>query len=220
MVRTTLITILIASMAVSVAHGKRRKSRHGKLMVDSGTVGATVYVDGKRKANLPMKKPLRFKAGKHTIRVSLMGHADYIDRFSIRRGRTTKLSIELVPMTGVLRLRSRPKGALAVLDGGILGRTPVVGELEPGNHQLEVRRDGYRSHRRQIELLPGEEMVLEIALTPEPAVVGGVAWHKNKWVWIAAAGVAVIGALATYSLSSDSANEPTPGHLVRIRTTD
>jgi uncharacterized membrane protein len=41
----------------------------------------------------------------------------------------------------------------------------LVVDVEPGPHQIEVRRDGYRTYRTDIDVRPGETRTLNVSLS-------------------------------------------------------
>ena len=206
-------------MMVSVADARRKRSKYGKLKVESLTIGASIYVDGKKRGTVPLKKPISLRTGKYTVRVSHEGFADYIESFKIRRRRTTTLAIDLLPAMGILRVSTMPTDAQVILDGNILGRTPINEEIDPGTHQLELRKKGFKTHRQPLEMLAGDPMELDIQMQRAPPQAAGLAWYEKKWVWITAAGVATLGLTLALLASSDADSVPS-GYLVRVDTVD
>ena len=82
------------------------------------------------------------------------------------RARITALSATL-PAT--LRVTSIPAGANLYLDSPDtppVGSTPATLILTPGEHTLLLKRDGYQTTRRQVELLGGKSQELEVAMQP------------------------------------------------------
>lgn len=56
---------------------------------------------------------------------------------------------------GQLLLESEPSGAEVVLDGRVLGRTPLLAaEIPDGSHEVVVRRKGYQSGHLTVQVLP------------------------------------------------------------------
>lgn len=69
---------------------------------------------------------------------------------------------------GTLVVRIRPLDAIVTVDGerwvGHEGLGELVLDLGVGIHGLEVARDGHRSYRADVEVLPGEETVVNVSL--------------------------------------------------------
>jgi tetratricopeptide (TPR) repeat protein len=66
----------------------------------------------------------------------------------------------------VLFLATSPINADVLLDGEpLVEQTPILlRDLDPGSHRLEIRKSGYRTELREIELVAGEIQSLEIEL--------------------------------------------------------
>lgn len=62
---------------------------------------------------------------------------------------------------------SAPDGAEVLLDGSSVGRVPIAEplSLDPGHHVVEVRFEGHRDVRRDLDLEAGEVRTLEILLS-------------------------------------------------------
>ena len=85
----------------------------------------------------------------------------------------------------ILFLTTNPINADVLLDGEPLSEpTPLLlRDLEPGSHELEIRKAGYRIERREVDLSVGEIQTLEIELASlsfnpvlpeeETVVIGG-----------------------------------------------
>ncbi len=65
---------------------------------------------------------------------------------------------------------SVPAGAEVSVDGDLAGNTPMVLELSPGAHRLEVRASGFRPARRDLHLRAGDSESWAVHL--EPARLG------------------------------------------------
>lgn len=74
-----------------------------------------------------------------------------------------------------IRLSSTPSGSLVLIDGVSRGLTgdveTVIGDLEPGNYTVTVRKKNYRDGVYPITLSPGETIRLTARLTVDPAFV-------------------------------------------------
>ena len=69
---------------------------------------------------------------------------------------------------GMLVVRFRPLDAVLTVDGerwvGHEGLGELVLDLGAGVHDLEVARDGHRTYRADVEVLPGEQTVINVSL--------------------------------------------------------
>jgi hypothetical protein len=78
------------------------------------------------------------------------------------------------PARARVSVRSNPPGSTVVLDGTDFGQTNLDGFLtlpaqKAGRHVLTVSKDGYHKYERVLELSPGENVPLDISLTPFPS---------------------------------------------------
>ena len=67
--------------------------------------------------------------------------------------------------TGRARVVSTPP-AQVLEDGVALGTTPLVVDLGPGPHALELSAEGHVTQRVQVEISAGEERTIEVTLAP------------------------------------------------------
>ncbi len=68
-----------------------------------------------------------------------------------------------------LYIETNVKDADLVIDGHFMGRLRNKGGidgLDPGRHQLELRRDDYFSAYQEVELAPGEKKSIVLDLAP------------------------------------------------------
>src|SRR5262245_53834254 len=79
------------------------------LTMSCSTKNADVFVDGEKIGQAPIDLPVPVTNGSHTIKVTKLGFAPYIDVFTAKAGTPVKLEVELVPVTGVLHVRSSQK---------------------------------------------------------------------------------------------------------------
>lgn len=171
------------------------------LSLAGATPGADVFVDGEKVGTTPLKGVIAATAGEHTIRVVRPGYAPYIDVFKVRDGRVTRVEAELVPVAGVLRLRSSQSKARVFVDGRFVGEAPIEAELKAGLHQVKVSGFGFREETLTVTAVAGEVLEREVQLTAlppgenpnRPVGVTPPKWYEKWWVWTAGAvGVAAI----------------------------
>lgn len=73
----------------------------------------------------------------------------------------------LVTAAPVLQVSTRPDGAAVRLDGEPRGTTPVEITATPGRHRLELRKSGYVSAVRELDLVAGVRERIEVSLDAE-----------------------------------------------------
>jgi|SRR5688572_4049335 len=70
---------------------------------------------------------------------------------------------------GALALSSNPEGAQVVLNGKLVGQTPVVlNDLPVGSRALVVRREGYSPWSASVRVVAGQRTTVRATLRPSP----------------------------------------------------
>ena len=124
---------------------------------------AQVFLDGQLAGPAPLVKD-DLAVGTHYVTVQAPGYRDWVRNVNLEAGAQVELSAELVPVA-VLRVRSNVDGAHIFLDGDAIGRTPFESSSAPaGDHQLEVRLEGYDTYAEALTLVPGEPREIEVTL--------------------------------------------------------
>jgi hypothetical protein len=73
---------------------------------------------------------------------------------------------ELAAVGGRLELKIRPEDASVYVDGAFRGSAREASSLKlaPGRHRIEIVRPGFRTHDREVDVVPGEATELTIEL--------------------------------------------------------
>jgi len=78
------------------------------------------------------------------------------------------------PVYGMMRVTSAPSGARVVVDGTLIGYTPVVLQtLDPGVHSVEISMRGFYSFSQNIQVNVGRTTVVNVRLQPVSRVRWG-----------------------------------------------
>ncbi|MEE3274283.1 MAG: PEGA domain-containing protein, partial [Acidobacteriota bacterium] len=140
----------------------------GTLTLSAAPLSARIFVDGEQLPEGITSYDLL--AGTHFIEASLPGFTRQVQEVEIRADRSTEAEIVLERISAVVRLMTRPVGATVLIDGKVVGETSGMpprdwvptgdavryprGEfssvmevegLMPGQHEVEVILDGYRT---------------------------------------------------------------------------
>ena len=146
-------TCVSPSLMSLAAAGRRAKKKDEEdpskkalvpLTITCATPGATVAVDSEPVGMTPMEMPVPVAAGDHTIKVTKLGYAPYIDVFSTKGKKDVKLELELVPVSGVLHVKSNVPGARVLVDGRYVGEAPLDVEADTGPRAVQVSKGGYK----------------------------------------------------------------------------
>ena len=119
---------------------------------------------------------------------------------------SAKPSPPAAPALGRLRVTSTPGGASVRFDDNDksrVGTTPAeFGDLVPGNRRLFVSKDGCETIKRNVDIVPGETLVVDLQLTaadaaaPQPAAEESRSHtpvYKKWWLWAAVGAAAAVG---------------------------
>ena len=127
---------------------------------------AAIHIDGKQ---VSATKPLAVRAGELLLEATLEGKKPFRKTVRVEPGQTVELAIEFEPLASKLaqvRVMSQLPGADILIDGLLVGRTPLISSLgvEPGSHRLELRRAGYVPRAETLVLAEGgsAEIALEL----------------------------------------------------------
>lgn len=150
------------------------------LSIRTAPADASVYVNGQTVGATPL---LNWQAepGENRVRIEKEGFASLDTALTVQPERdnaflfvlrpeetstlTTDPPITTIPeedddpvpvATGSLTVRSEPSGAQVLVDGRAVGETPFSGRNIPaGAHQIELRLDGYRTVRQDVQVRAG-----------------------------------------------------------------
>ncbi|MCX7801644.1 MAG: PEGA domain-containing protein [Meiothermus ruber] len=136
----------------------------GTLSVNSSPAGAQVLVEGRVVGNTPLSLVLR--PGRVDIELRLGGYQTFRTSAQIRPGETTVVNANLVPVVqnGLLQINSNPQGAQVLLNGRVVGNTPLNLTVQPGRYDLELRLNGYQNFRASLSVGSGQTVPVNATL--------------------------------------------------------
>ena len=126
------------------------------VSVTCPTPAVLLYVDKKSVGNAPWSGNL--KEGMHLLEAKKNGYRS--QQKTIRLSQQQKLDVafgELVAIQGNLSVNYKPFGADVYVDGKKLGQSPRVFDgLLVGDHQIEVRKNGYTTDKKSVTISEGQ----------------------------------------------------------------
>ena len=139
------------------------------ISVTCPTPAVSLYVDKKSVGNAPWSGSLR--EGMHLVEAKKNGYRS--QRKTIQLSQQQKLDVafgELIAIQGNLSVNYKPFGADVYVDGKKLGQSPrVFNGLLVGNHQVEVRKDGYATDKKSVTISEGQTMSISGTLSSNKA---------------------------------------------------
>jgi hypothetical protein len=172
-------------------------SRVGTLVLSGGPPGATVLVDERAVARLPLTTALRVNPGRYRIRVIKDWFEPFETSAVFRGGEATTVRAELTPLGEVGKLvitESTAREMELFLDGEPVGFTPWEGLVPAGNHVVvlagpppwgsmprKVRVERHRITRLSLRAVSLDD-VLSVTTEPPDAdvLVDGVSLRKGR----------------------------------------
>lgn len=152
----------------------------GNLQVQlSQALKAEVFVDGELAATLP-EIVRDIPAGTHEIRVDAPLFRAKTQRVLIRgKGETQTLSLQLEPAWAEYQFTSQPAGADVLIDGEVIGQTPLAAKLEEGARELQIQAPKTKPFNDTLNVVAQQDLVIpmvalepadgELALVSQPA---------------------------------------------------
>jgi tetratricopeptide (TPR) repeat protein len=154
----------------------------GWLEIKSNVPGAEIFLDDKAVGAIG-KTPFsgNFKPGKHTIWVTAEGYDEVENNIEIIAGETHEVNAQLrgSPL-GYLNLRGAGiEDSEILVDGKVLcERGPCRKGVREGVHTITVRRPGYKTYTRRLEIQAKTEASIKVGLSEKPsrtdAIIAGV----------------------------------------------
>ena len=140
----------------------------GILVLSTRPAGANVTVGGEYAGKTPLKIPLAPKTT-HLVRINKAGYEKTSRKVRVSSARVKKLTVDLVPVKGVVYLRVEPKDAELIINGKSWGPVRPELRLTSIEHQLELKKQGYESFVTKITPRPGFPQELKVTLRRKEA---------------------------------------------------
>ena len=141
--------------------------RVGNIYVDSRSRGALILVDGKSTGSRTPSLLESRSVGRHKIALRLPDHESSETQIEVALGRTDTVRLNLVLSPARLQLTSIPPGANIFIDGNARGQTPKAMELKPGQHRIQLIKEGYESHESEQNYQPGQSYRPRVVLVAQ-----------------------------------------------------
>jgi serine/threonine protein kinase len=153
----------------------------GQLVIRSTPSRAGVTIDGTWRGRTPITVR-ELSVGTHAVRVVEDGYVSETRRVAVdARSAGTTVSFQLARVrgperpapavsrpgakTGVLRVESRPSGAAVLIDGRVVGTTPLlISDLEPRTHQVRLELPGHRPWTTTTTIVAGQTVRVAASL--------------------------------------------------------
>lgn len=125
-----------------------------KVKIVSLPAKAEVYIDDIMVGKTPFEGSV--ETGMHRLQLRLKGHIDHTTQLNIRKPAAISKKFILRARPGIVRVISTPAGAAVTVNNEKRGNTPLVLELDKGEHTLVVSKDGFDAEKRKIKVAPDQ----------------------------------------------------------------
>lgn len=142
----------------------RLEKLKGAITVQARPRGGVLMIDGLA-AEIGQATEI---AGDQNVQISYLkdGFEPFRRSLYLEPGARRTLSVQLEPQYGAVRLRAEPK-AQVVIDGRLVGSTPLSLDLPAMPHRVAFKREGYRTETRKVIPDPAAPRVVEARLLTE-----------------------------------------------------
>lgn len=198
-----LAAVAVVALVLVPAAAQAQRRRTGMIRIVSSTTGASVTIDGQEVGVVPIADPIEVRPGEHALQISKRGYTSYNEEIRLRAGQTRDVEIDLLPLSGFLRVTSEQTEVRVFVDGNFIGNAPVEFDLPPGAHSIKASKPGFHDFLRQVTAEAGSEIDFAVDLEPLPADQNPYVrrpprparWYEKSWVWITV-GTAVVAVTA------------------------
>ena len=135
------------------------------VSVTCPTPAVSLYVDKKSVGMAPWTGSL--KEGMHLIEAKKEGYRSQQRTINLSQQQRLDVAFnELVAIQGNLSVNYKPFGADVYIDGNKVGQSPrVFNGIMVGNHKVEIKKDGYGTESKTVNILESQTATLSGVLT-------------------------------------------------------
>ena len=145
----------------------------GIVSIESGIVdGARVQIDGVD-IGLTRLSGVLVEPGDHQMTISKERYLDYSETISIEgRSVEQRYQASLEPAWATVSLSTAPAGAEVLVDGVIVGATPINAEILQGRRDVTLKLSGHKAWQDDFDVIAGEDFSIPtVQLEPADGLV-------------------------------------------------
>ncbi len=165
-------TQLLVGTEQSQTHPYEMRRLPGVVTIASNVEGARVQVDGIDLGVTPLVD-IEIEAGEHQMTLSKARYLDASQSIAIE-GRSVEqsFSASLEPAWAVVSLTTLPAGADVLVDGQVVGTTPINAEVLQGRRDVTLKLAGHKAWQDDFDVIAGEDFVIPpVELEPADGLV-------------------------------------------------
>ncbi len=151
----------------------------GRLIVQSRPSGADVSIAGRYRGRTPLTIGVA-PGMPQDLLLTLAGYAPVTGSASVESRAERRVSFDLTPVLGEVRVRGEPADAMLFVDGASRGPANQVLSLPAAPHVIEVRKAGLETFRATVTPREGQAQLVEYQLrTPGEARVAALPARRS-----------------------------------------
>jgi formylglycine-generating enzyme required for sulfatase activity len=161
-------TIEITNQQSKISRNYKLSPKTAFLKISLDPPGGDFFLNGKRigPSKWRQKRLVVPSMKTNTLYYSKNGFLSETQKISLKPNQERSLLFQLNPELGTVNVQSRPK-ANVYIDGKIVGETPVILELLAIQHDVEIRKPGYRSVKKKVTPSPKVAQQITVSLRTE-----------------------------------------------------
>ena len=156
----------------------------GILLLISDPPGSEVSAKGVSLGNTPLLIT-SLENGQHKLTIASPGYQTKEIEVTIEGRTPLKQTVSLMSDSGTVTVSSDPSDAEVLVNGISRGRAPCrIDRIPGGTVTLEIKADGFETHKREISLAAGEVQALDVKLKPLPGTLRVVSIPEKGRVYV------------------------------------
>jgi len=166
-------TQLVVGAEQNQIHDFTMRKLPGRVSVlSAGLEGARVRIDGVDIGETPLTD-VDVEPGTHTLSITLDRYLEHNESIEIEgRRERQSFSAELQAAWAVIEFATSPPGAEILVDGELLGQTPMAAEIIQGQRDVILKLSGHKAWQDNFDVVAGEDFaVTGIELEPADGLV-------------------------------------------------
>jgi len=157
----------VTSVPAASGGGPNATPTMGQLLVTANVAGAKISIDGTSDAGwiTPYSSPINRPAGSHLVVISKDGYGDYQQSVTIEGGKTATIKAQLSQLPeagGEVVVITTPPGLDVLIDGKLIGPSPVHLNVAAGSHKYTVKRQGWEPYEGTVNVRSGAQMTIRV----------------------------------------------------------
>ena len=167
------ITRLLINEEQSQTHPFVMRKLPGVVSFDSATISqARIRIDGVDIGETPLVD-VEVEPGEHQLSISKDRYLDFGETITVEGRKVEQsFSANLEPAWATVSLTTTPSGADVLVDGELIGSTPLNAEIIQGQRDLVLKLAGHKAWQEEFDILAGEDFSVPLVeLTPADGLV-------------------------------------------------